>query len=244
MNEALIRLNDIPVYGFGILVVLSFLWGSFVFYKKAVESHFDDKIVLDVVVLAAFWGFIIGRLVFSIFNVSLFWNHWIRLFLLSNYPGLDRFGVLIGFAFGLWLCVRKVKGKFFDWFDLLSLGITAGVSVFFAGLGLFSFTWQMAVTAFLLLLGFVFFWRMEGRYRTIEWYKAGRSSSRSGFISGFLVSLWGAVYFIEVLLTKTLDLRSSLWSAALFVGGFVIVYIRSGRTLQEEFRNILKNGKK
>jgi prolipoprotein diacylglyceryltransferase len=123
MNEALIRINNVPVYGYGILAVLSFLWGAFVFHKKASESHFDDHMILDSVVLSAFWSFIVGRVVYCLSNPSIFWNHWTRLLLLTNYPGINRFGAFVGIAVGLWLCIRKTKEKFLDWFDLMLLQI-------------------------------------------------------------------------------------------------------------------------
>jgi len=117
MNEAVIRINNIPIYGFGILAVFSFLWGSFVFFKRANESNFEDRLILDSVVLSAFWSFIVGRLFFSFVNLNVFWNHWPRLFLLTNYPGIDRFGVIAGVAVGLWLSLKKSKESF--WIGLI-----------------------------------------------------------------------------------------------------------------------------
>jgi hypothetical protein len=244
MNEAILRINSIPIYGFGLLAVFSFLWGSFVFYKKASESHFDDRTILDSVVLAAFWGFILGRIAFAFLNLGMFWNHWSRLFLLTNYPGLDRFGVFVGVALGLWLSLRKIKEKFLDWSDLMSLGVLSGASIFFAGLAIMAFMWQFVVLAFLFLGAFVYFWNVEGRYRTFDWYRNKKTSARSGFISGFSIALTGLLFLAEKLLTGSFVWQVGVWVGVLFVGGLVLVYIRSGRTVADDIKIIFKNGKR
>lgn len=230
MNEAVLRINNIPIYGFGLLAVFSFLWGSFVFYKKTNESHFEDKLILDTVVLSAFWGFIVGRLAFSILNYQVFLSHWSRLFLLTNYPGLDRFGVIAGIALGLWLCLRKNKEKFLDWFDLMALGVSAGIAVFFAGLAILAYMWQFIVLAFLYFLVLVYFWNIEGKYRTLDWYRNKKTSAKSGFITGFSIASWGVLFLAEKLLTANFVWQTGVWAGLLLVGGLVLVYIRSGRT--------------
>lgn len=244
MNEAILRINNIPIYGFGLLSVFAFLWGSYVFFKKANESHFNDKMILDSVVLSAFWGFIVGRLFFTITNIGMFWNHWSRIFLLTNYPGLDRFGVVAGVALGLWLCIRKNKEKYIDWFDFMALGIVSGTSIFLAGLSVIAFVWQYVVLTFLFLAVFIFLWNVEDRYRTFGWYRNNKTSARSGFITGFSVSVVGLLYLAEKLLTESYVFTVGVWSGLLFVGGLLIVYIRSGRVFSDDIKTIFKHGKK
>jgi len=244
MNEAILRINDIPIYGFGLLTVFSFLWGSFVYYKKAIGVHFEDKDILDSVVLAGFWGFILGRAVFALLNLTVFAKHWSRLFLLTNYPGIDRWGMIAGISLGLFLCVRRIKAKFLDWFDLVCLGISAGTSVFYAGLAILTFHWQYLLLAGLYLLAFVYFWRAEETYRFLDWYRYKKTSVRSGYITGLSLSVWGLLFLIELIVGKNLSWRYGLWSGLLFVGGLILVYIRSGRTVADDIKIIFKHGKK
>ncbi len=244
MNEAILRINNISIYGFGLLAVLSFLWGSFVFFKKANESNFEDKLILDSVVLSAFWGFILGRIAYSILNLATFWNHWSRLFLLTNYPGLNQFGVIAGLAVGLWLCIRKTKEKFLDWFDILILGIFSGSSIYYAGLAIMVFMWQFVVMSVLFLLTFVYFWNIEKRYRTFDWYRNKKTSAKSGFIVGFSLSMMGLHYLLDRLILNNYSWKAGLWCGMLFVGGLILVYIRSGRTINDDLKIILKNGKR
>ena len=244
MNEALVRINNIPIYGYGLLAVFAFLWGSFVFYKKAMESHFEDKAVLDCVVLCGFWAFIAGRLGFALLNWGTFVKHWSRLFLLTNYPGLDRWGVIMGVAFGLWLCVRKTKAKFMDWFDLVCVGISSGTAIFMAGLAAMTGVWQYVVLAVLFLAVFIYFWRAEQTYRVLDWYRNKKTSARSGYIAGLSIASWGLLYLAETLLLNICSWVCIIWVIVLFVGGVVLVYIRSGRTVAEDIKTIFKHGKR
>lgn len=244
MNEAIIRLGNISVYSFGVLSVFAFLWGSFVFYKKAIESHFEDRLILDGVVLSAFWGFILGRVVYVLINFGTFGSHFSRIFLLTNYPGINRWGVFLGILLGMWLCLRKTKLKFLDWFDLISLGILSGTSVFFAGLAVIIFAWEYLVLAIIFLLAFIFFWRIEANYRNLGWYRNNKTSARSGFITGFSFAVMGLFFLAELLLLKIFSWPYGVWAGVLFVGGLVLVYIRSGRTVAEDIKIIFKHGKK
>lgn len=157
MNDTIFNFGSISVYGFGILSVFAFLWGAFVFYKKAVESHFEEFHILDGIVMSAFWALIVGRLFYVIFHPDIFWNHLPRIFLFSNFPGIDRWGVISGIFLGTFFTVRRAKGKIIDWFDLMVLGISAGSAVFFAGISMMAFSWIYGVCALFFALVFGYF---------------------------------------------------------------------------------------
>lgn len=244
MDEAVLKISSLYIYGFGLLTVLSFLWGAFVFYKKSLESHFEDLMVLDCVILSGFWAFIIGRLVFVALNLSTFWNHFPRILLLTNYPGVDRWGAIAGIALGVLLSVRKTKARFFDWFDLVSLGILSAIAVFLSGLFLFTRSFGYLGLSFLNLLLFLYLWNVEDKYRTFDWYRGKRTSAKSGFISGMVVSSFGLSYAFEEFLFGGVSTWGLIWGSCLFVCGLVLVYIRSGRTVAEDIKNIFKHGQK
>ncbi|HCQ31124.1 TPA: hypothetical protein DIU27_01915 [Candidatus Collierbacteria bacterium] len=245
MNDAIYRIGNISIYGFGLLATISFLWGSFVFFKKAIDSHFEEFHVLDGIVMSAFWAFIVGRLSFVMLNITTFWDHLPRIFLFSNFPGIDKWGVILGAYLGIFWTARRVRAKFMDWFDLASLGILAGTAVFFAGLACLAYSWQYGLFACAYLLVFILAWNAEDKYRTFGWYKSNKTSSRSGLITGLTISTWGLLSLVETLLVfRQFSIGSNLWSVFLFVGGIVLVYIRSGRTATEDIKIIFKHGRK
>ncbi len=244
MNDAIYTFGNISIYGFGLLATCAFLWGSFVFFKKAIESHLEEFHVLDGVVMSAFWAFIMGRLIFVVLNLSTFWNHLPRIFLFSNFPGIERWGVVLGIYLGVWLTVRKVKARPIDWFDFVSLGVMSGTAIFYAGLSLLTYSWQYGLLGVAYLLIFIIGWDAESKYRTYGWYKSNKTSAKSGLITGFSIAAGGLFYLIERLMFGHLSLAECLWSVLLFVGGLVLVYIRSGRTATEVIKIILKHGRK
>lgn len=239
----LFRLNSYAVYSFSLVVVISFLWGAFVFYKKAIESHFDDISVLDAVVYIAFWGFILGRLAFALLNWNEFSGRLSRIFFLKDFPGLSQWGMLAGLLVGLWFLAKRIKAKYIDWLDLVALGFSATLPVFFAGLCLIQFNWIYLGTAIVLSLLFGYFWKAEDEYRTYSWYRNKRTQAKTGYISGAVLSLYGLLNLIFFVIFKG-KLIDVLLSVFLIVAGIVLVYIRSGRTLKEDIKNISKYGRK
>ena len=243
MEDAIINLGGVPVYVLGLLATFCFLWGAFVFYKKSVEAHFEDEAILDMIVLGAFWGFILSRLGFILTHISMFLGHWSRVFLLNNYPGLDRWGFWTGLLLGLYFLSRRMKYKFLDLLDMACLGILSGMSLFWVGLSLVAFQWQFVLIGVLLFLGFLLFWSLEKKYRLIEWYRAQRTSARSGFVSGFSLAYLGLVFGVELIIYISVSVWPIVWMAIMVVTGLLLVYIRSGRVWSEDI-NSLKIWKK
>jgi len=126
----------------------------------------------------------------------------------------------------------------------MCLGLSSGIAVFSAGLAILTLMWQFTVVAALYLLVFIYFWNIEGKYRTFEWYRNNKTSAKSGFITGFSLSWWGLLFLVENILMASLTWQIALWSGALFVGGLVLVYIRSGRTVADDIKIILNHGKR
>ncbi len=231
--------SGISVYTLGLVAVFCFLWGSFVFYKKTEESHFEQEAVLDTIVLSAFWAFIVGRLGFVLFNMADFYKHWTRIFLLVNYPGMNRWGILLGLVLGVLLLVRKKKGKYLDYLDLATLGYFSGVAFFWLGINFISFYYQNIVIALFNFGVFLWFWKLEKTYRLISWYRASKSFAKSGFVSGFGLLAMGFGYLLERALYRQIVLTDILLSLGLLICGVALVYIRSGRILVDDI-NLLK----
>ena len=237
------KIDMVTIYGYNVILALSFLWGSFVAYKKALEAHFDEVQVMDVIVLAGFWSFVLGRLTYVLLNLQLFWNNWARIFFLKNYPGLSHWGLLLGIALALFLVVRKNKQKFFDWLDFAALGLAGGMAIYFAGLAINRNIFALGA-AIVSLAVFSFLWKAEKEYRTYAWYKNKKTQAKSGFISGVVLSYYGLVQLAWQLASQDRKIAVVITSILLFVGGWFLVYSRSGRNLSDDIKLISRYGKK
>lgn len=243
MDEMIFKVNSFAIYSLSLIVVASFLWGSFVFYKKAIESHFEELPVLDAVVFIAFWSFISGRMLFFFMNMSMFKDHWTRIFFLKDYPGLSQWGIIVGIFFGLYLALKNLKAKYIDWLDLVILGLLGGLPIYFACLGLVDFNWYNLVIAIVLAFVFGFLWRAENDYRTYSWYRYKRTQARTGFLSGAGLVVFGVLNLVLLVFSKP-SLVETLLGSISIVAGVMIVYIRSGRTIKEDIKIIANYGRK
>ncbi|KKT34924.1 MAG: hypothetical protein UW99_C0026G0008 [Candidatus Collierbacteria bacterium GW2011_GWC2_45_15] len=238
------KIDTVTIYGYSAILAIAFLWGAFVAYKKAIEAHLDDVHVLDTIVLAGFWSFVLSRLSYVMLNLGLFWGNWPRILFLKNYPGLDHWGLLLGVVVSIMIVTRNYRQKFYDWFDLAMLGMVAGMSVYFAGMAIASLS-LLSIGGSLTSLGmFIFLWRAEKVYRTYSWYKNKKTQAKSGFLSGVALSYYGLTHFILLVLSPGARLWVMIVNLLLFVGGFVMVYSRSGRSLSEDLKFKLRHGRK
>ncbi len=233
-----IAVSNFMIYTLGLVVFFVYLWGGFVFYKKAIESHIEDNVALDIVVLSAFWSFILGRISFVLTHLESFAGHWSRIFLLVNYPGIERWGALIGIILAVFYIVKKKKGKYFDYYDLAALGVLSGSAFFWVGLNFINFYWQNLVIAGVNFLGFLWFWQLEKTYRHISWYRGSKTFAKSGFVSGFTLVFLGASFVLENILFRGFGAFNVVLMFILFIGGMVLVYIRSGRLLADDLKSI------
>jgi len=241
--EGVLKLNSVTIYLYSLLLAISFLWGSFVAYKKAIESHFEEVRILDTVVLSGFWSFVFGRVMYVLLNPGTFWGNWPRVFFLRNYPGLSHWGLLLGIFLAVWLATRKQKGQVFDLLDLAGLGLTGGMVIYFAGL-VFSGSVFAVGAAVASLVVFSLLWKGEQEYRTYEWYKNKKTQARSGFITGVALSYYGLAHFAWQMASPDRKLVGIMADLLLFAGGWVIVYSRSGRSLSDDLKLIKRHGRK
>ena len=92
--------------------------------------------------------------------------------LLSDYPGYNYLGLVIGLVVAVFILARREEIKYYEGLDLLGLGLPGAMA--FERLGrVFSgeihLVWQLPMEllqALVLLLVFVWLWRLEKEYRT------------------------------------------------------------------------------
>lgn len=239
MNDILFSVEGVRVYTLSAFVFLAFLWFGFVFYKKAIEYHKAEETVLDLILLMGFSGLVISRIGFSVTRLDWFSGHWMRIFFIKEYPGFSGWGALLGSLLALMVVLVRRKEEIFDWLDMVSLGLAAGIPIVYAARGLLGYGGLAMGLA--MSLWFVYLWWVEGEYRTFEWYRYRKTQAKTGFITGMLVFGWGGISLLLGGILRDL----SLWpvDVSLVVLGPVLVYIRSGRSLNKDLGDLVSNSK-
>ncbi len=237
MDGVLLRIGQFPVYIQSIFVVLAFLWFGFVVYKKGIEYHYKDESLLDLIILCGVLGWVLARLFFVVANLSSFSPNWLRIILLSEYPGYSFAGLLIGVYLANLLLSYSGELKLYEGLDLSSLGLAAAAAIGQVGLifgGEVSLVWQLPkglLLGLILLVCFVWLWRLEREYRTFEWYRYRKTQARSGFIFGSFLILFGVAIGV---------FGQFVLGILMLILGVIFIYYRSGRTLSIDIRNLIK----
>lgn len=245
MGEIVTRIGQLPVYTLSLFVVMSFLWFGFVVYKKGVEYHIRDESLFDLIILSGLLGWIFARFGFVIANLSIFSQNWLRIILVSAYPGYSFLGLFLGIVLADLLLSYRGEIKTYEGLDLLGLGFPAAASIWYLGLvfsGHISFVWHLPkelLLALCFLVAFVWLWKMEREYRTFEWYRFRKTQARSGFIFGAFLCFLGLILVASSLVVKinVVDLGIG---AMFIVFGCVFVYWRSGRSLSHDVKALIK----
>jgi prolipoprotein diacylglyceryltransferase len=243
-----------------VFLVVAFLVIAFVFWRKGREEHYPEEQLMDGFLLSGIAGFIIGRAGFIISHFDQFgFNVWHWLDLVSK-PGILTLAAMIGAG---WYLFRFASGKKWDEFEVLDFAVlAASTGLIFVNIGLFfdgtsfgmptTLPWgvifpgvvekhhpvQLYFALFYLLLSLYLGWA-EARYRTFEWYRAGKNSAQTGFLlSMFLI--FGGAFSLGMSLIKPAVLVVAGWSLDPFIYGF---FILAGIVLLLQRSNRLQFGK-
>lgn len=261
MYPVLFSLGPIIISTYGVFLVIAFLVGAFVVWKKGREEHFEEEDLFDATLLSTFWGLVGARVVYVALHLTDFGINPVRILGLTRFPGLSFFGALLGGVAALALYARAKKWDTFETLDLFVLGVTSGqivglLGAFLNGTGYgirTALPWGISFPgvegtrhptqlymAFLLVFVFVLLRKIFAAYRTFEWYKGNAVTAVSGLAFFSYLVLWGMVGFLGALFTPGKiywwGLPLQAWgAAAMILVGVSGVYIRSGRRFKADF---------
>lgn len=234
--------------------VIAYLISMFFYWRKGREEHYDEATMLDGFLLSSLVGVVVGRLSFILLHFSSFSSvvSWVDIW---NHPGgLLELGIV---AAGLYLArfARNQKWDVYELLDIWAIAVAAGLAVihlaFFLDGSQFgtatSLPWGVVFAGLLephhplQLYNFFFFigllWYLswvELRYRTFEWYRAGKKNAQTGFLVAMLLLLTGLFKLILYPITTLDSVIGGMsfdffFSLASLVCGVAILLYRSGK---------------
>ncbi|MBU0576192.1 prolipoprotein diacylglyceryl transferase [Patescibacteria group bacterium] len=258
MYPTLLQFGSIAISTKSVFVVLAFLVTAFVFWRKTREEHYLQDQAFDAFLLTSMVGLVMGRVGFVIQHLSEFgfnlW-HWLDV---VNHPGSSISIGLLGASLYLYRYAGKQKWDQFEVLDYWFLAVAAGMVLrqignFFAGVGFgyqTNLPWgmvfpgvftkyhpvQLYSTLFFLALYIYLSWA-EYNYRTFVWYKAGKKTAQTGFLSCvFMIAVGGFMSLMQFIKPPQLVWKGINFDLLLYllllVGGGIIVYLKSGRSFK------------
>ncbi len=256
MLNVLVTVGPVTIYSFGVFLFLGLVMGVFASWRRIEEYHIDEKEFFDVALEVLVWGLIFARGTYIASHWGDFGINLLRWLWLTQYVGLSFWGGLVGIVVGLVRINKQQGGDVYRWLDLSSLGLSFGlawgkVGVFLNG-GSQLWPYLPVIEAVALVSLFVWLLWLEQEYRTIEWYRAGKSSAQTGFLWYWWLGWLGLISLVA----EWGKMQVSLWgpvsvgvaiSLVVMLVGIVGTYHRSGRNLGQdvgEFRKKLGLDKK
>lgn len=256
MFPVLFSIGPVSFKTITLFILLSFFLASFIFWRKGKEEHYSQADIFDSFLLSTLIGTVVARAVFIIFNFNIFGLRILNWFDLTEYPGINLIAGLVAAAF--YMYKRAVKNKW-DKFEVLDFWVTSislGLSIyylgtFFDGTGYGFATklpWgvafsqlvephhpiQMYFSLFYLALYF-YLSKVEYSYRTFTWYRHGKKTAQTGYLTSFfLVSVAVFTFIMSLIKPATIEFMGinfdMVISVLLAFFGTSLLYNRSGRT--------------
>lgn len=138
MLPVFLDLKFIKIYTFGVFLVLSFFWASYLLWRNFRLTAFKEDDIFDTLFAAIGGALVGGRLVYVALNFQDFGFNILKFILINGYPGISLYGAVAGGFITLAMVFRYKKIRFFEVIDyyIAPLFVAIGfgkIGSFFAG---------------------------------------------------------------------------------------------------------------
>lgn len=263
MLPTLFSFGPITIKTLNVFLVLAFFSMAFLFWRKGKEEHYDEATLFDGFLLSMLVGIIGARLGFIAFHPEVFGLQIFNWININAYPGFNLItGILAAGAY-IYYYANKHKWDVFEIVDFWVLGLSFALSMVWVGLFLdgSSFGYptslpiglifpgvfephqpvQLYFAAFYLLLFWYLSWA-DYHYRTFSWYRAGKNTAQTGYLTSIFIIGTGVFSLIMTWLRPSqfvigglaLDIPVYIITTLL---GVILLWWRSGRSFGLPHRN-------
>jgi phosphatidylglycerol---prolipoprotein diacylglyceryl transferase len=257
MYPTLFQLGPVIVRTSSLFSLLAFLATAFIFWKKTKEEHYHQDQAFDAFLLASIAGLVVGRVGFMLLHLGELGRNLWNWFDVVGHPGSSVLFGLLGASYYLYRYAKKQKWDQLEVLDFWFLSITVGMvfiqlGTFFAGTG-FGFETQLPwgmvfpgvfakhhpvqlYSALFYLILYIYLYWAEYNYRTFIWYKAGKKTAQTGFLTCvFLMATSGFMLLMQLVkpaqyMINQINIDVIIYGV-MFVGSSVMLYLKSGRSI-------------
>ncbi len=257
MLPLLFSLGPLKLHTLNLFLVLAFLSVAFLFWRKGREEHYEESQLFDGFLLSTLFGLVAGRVGFILLHLAEVGTQPLKWLDVISYPGVNLFVGLLGAGIYMYRFALKQKWDVYEIMDFWVLAVSFGLGLMWVGLffdgssfgnptqlpwGLVFpgvFDKHHPVQAYFALFFFVLSWYLnwvEYRYRTFTWYRAGKNTAQTGFLTSVFIIGLGIFSFVVAWL-RPAQFTVNGWSLdpliyLLITGvGIWLLWKRSGRAL-------------
>ena len=256
MLPILLQIGPVAIYSSLVVLSIGAIASLFVIWKRGGELRFEEETLMDTSFSIMFWSMIVSRIAYIALNYQELGFNPLRWINIVSYPGMFWFAGLLAFLVLIWQKAEVLKWDPFTLADCLVValsllqvfavlanflnGTNIGIPTsLFVGLqfpGMIDKRHPIQLYQFLLYIAlFSLLWRLEGIYRTFDWYKAGKSQAKTGFIvSSYLIASSLIGLTMTGLKESTFQVAGVTFDYVLhstyFLLGIYWMYLRSGKS--------------
>lgn len=227
MLPVLFSIGPIKIYTFGVFLVLSFFWGSFLLWRLIKLTAYKEEVIFDGVFISLAVALFFARLFYVLAHFSEFGFSFLRFILINGYPGLSIYGGILGATLAIVLFFRIKKIKVFAAIDYFISPLFVALAIGF--LGKFFSYYQSNSTLF---QSFLFFLLSFFSYRILFLIRQEKLFSGFNFLFFINTFSFSRLFFEKGLIQKILLL---LFLTTLI---FFLYYFRTA--LLAKINNLIK----
>lgn len=238
-----------------VFIGVSLLTAAFVFWRKGREEHYNEFELMDCFLKALVVSIVVGRISYIFHNFPTLGMSPATWFDFFSHPGIHGLSAIVASMISIYKSAIANKWDAFELLDFWAIALAYGLSVIYFGLFLDGTYYgnrtnlpfgvlfpglvdkhhplQLYLASFFTAIS-VFLSRIEYRYRTFEWYRAGKKAAQTGF----LISVFIILLSLTMIMTNFLKPRNAFLPyldlaeyAVFLIVGIVMLLKRSGRTL-------------
>lgn len=210
MYPVLVQLGPFELRTLSVFTILAFLTTAFLFWRKGKEEHYPEVQLFDGFLLAVLIGFVFGRFGYIVAEFGSFGFSILKWLDVFGYPGINGVIGVAAATIYLYKHAKKHKWDPFEILDFWVLSLAGGLALGYLGLFFdgtaFGLQTDLPVgfvfpglqephhptplyfAIFFMILSWYLSW-VEYRYRTFEWYRAGKKTAQTGFlIATFIIA--------------------------------------------------------
>lgn len=257
MLPILFSIGPLSFRTFNLFLIVAYLCLAFLFWRKGKEEHYDEAQLFDGFLLSTLFGFVVGRFGFILTSFDQFGLNILKWLDIFSQPGVS---LLIGMAAATIYMYRYAMKQKWDAYELVDFWVTSlSFCLGVIWLGLFFdgssfgyatqlpwgitfpgvFTQHHPVQIYYALFFFILYkylsW-VEYRYRTYSWYRSGKNTAQTGFLTSVFILATGFYSLIMALVQPgTISVGGFMldpWIYLLMtIGGGLMLWVRSGRNI-------------
>lgn len=264
MLPTLLSVGPLVIKTLNLFLVLAFLSMAFLFWRKGREEHYDEAVLFDGFLLSIFAGLLGARVGFVIFQFSQFGFSPLNWINISSYPGYNLItGILVAGIY-IYFYATKHKWDMFEIVDFWILGLSFALSMVWLGLFLDGTSFGNPTTlpigvvfpgvfephhpiqlyfAFLYLALFWYLSWADYHYRTFNWYRAGKNTAQTGYMTSIFIIVTG-LFSLGMSFLRPAQFMLGDFSIDIpvyfitFVVGLGLLWHRSGRSFSLPKRSV------